>query len=605
MVTSAPAVVTSAPAVVTSAGALSSDESADVAPVTSAAGVANAIVAAPSEAAEPAAPASPVEPPASVPDASALFAVDLAGGDRELTEPQIAECIARGEVHESTLVWRDGMPEWLELKNVPELARHLKPAKPVEPAPPAAKPAAAPSPAAATARFRPRQATIPMGMLPDQQLVQQAKELAKANKPETTPERGAPLSPRPAPPAPRDRSTAQTAPGTPEAKLPASLKDTPKVGTKAPTPVRPPVVPDLSDEEPTIMRPSPFADLEATPGPLPGPARDPLPRPPPSAPSAASSPWAAAAAELLKPPAPKAPPSATESAVPMDTYRATPEAKKSWFPEAEQPEGPLPSSPFPVGAPRAPAPSAPFGAVSSPFGAAAGFGTPPAAPAPVPGAQASSTQAALSFDDKTTFEPRGNKKQLIIALVVLVLVIAAIAVAILTSGGGSSPVPPAAAPTAETQAANPAGAAPVAAPVTPSSESGVAEATAGIAATVDGQAERPGGKGPNGGFADLFAEGAKHAATDGSGKFDPAAARTAIEDQLPEAARCREPGGPTGMTDVSVTFAPNGSVSSALITEPPFANTSVGTCIMKALKRARIKPFSGASASVSQRISIR
>jgi hypothetical protein len=103
----------------------------------------------------------------------------------------------------------------------------------------------------------------------------------------------------------------------------------------------------------------------------------------------------------------------------------------------------------------------------------------------------------------------------------------------------------------------------------------------------------------------LFAEGAKHAATDGSGKFDAAAARTALEEQLPEAARCRVPGGPTGMTDVSVTFAPNGSVSSALITEPPFANTGVGTCISKALKRARVKPFTGGSASVSQRISIR
>jgi len=191
------------------------------------------------------------------------------------------------------------------------------------------------------------------------------------------------------------------------------------------------------------------------------------------------------------------------------------------------------------------------------------------------------------------------------------VVIAGIAFAVLSAGGGKSP-PPAPNPP-EPQAALPAPAAaapsPAATAAAPAPE-GSAEPTAGATPAAEpspGPAPaQPSGKAANGGFADLFAEGAKHAATDApTGRFDPAAARNALEDQLQDAARCRETGGPLGITEVSVTFSGNGAVSSALITEPPFANTSVGTCITNAMKRARIKPFSGAATSVSQRISIR
>ena len=109
-----------------------------------------------------------------------------------------------------------------------------------------------------------------------------------------------------------------------------------------------------------------------------------------------------------------------------------------------------------------------------------------------------------------------------------------------------------------------------------------------------------------GGFAEMFAQGAKQAGAPGAtGHFDAGAAKSALDALLTEAARCREPGGPQGIARVAVTFAPNGGVSSATIAEPPFAGTSVGNCMCEAMKRARIKPFTGPPGTLTERISIR
>jgi hypothetical protein len=105
----------------------------------------------------------------------------------------------------------------------------------------------------------------------------------------------------------------------------------------------------------------------------------------------------------------------------------------------------------------------------------------------------------------------------------------------------------------------------------------------------------------------MFAQGAKRAGGPGTGggHFDPVVAKAALDALLGEAARCREPGGPQGITRVAVTFAANGGVSSATIAEPPFAGSSVGNCICEAMKRARIKPFAGPPGNLTERISIR
>src|SRR5689334_10534639 len=42
-----------------------------------------------------------------------------------MRSPQIAEALRRGEIDAETIVWRDGIPEWIAIKAVPELAKLL------------------------------------------------------------------------------------------------------------------------------------------------------------------------------------------------------------------------------------------------------------------------------------------------------------------------------------------------------------------------------------------------------------------------------------------------------------------------------------------------
>jgi hypothetical protein len=129
-------------------------------------------------------------------------------------------------------------------------------------------------------------------------------------------------------------------------------------------------------------------------------------------------------------------------------------------------------------------------------------------------------------------------------------------------------------------------------------------AAVGQSPAATGAAAPAGSSAKAGGFADLFANGAKRANTDTTATFDANAAKAALDARLGIAARCREVGGPLGITRVNVTFALDGTVSSATISDAPFAGTTVGACICEAFKKARVKPFSGLPGQVSQRISI-
>ena len=77
-----------------------------------------------------------------------LWAVNSGGigDDRELSDEEIRLEIHAGTISPQTLVWRDGMDEWLEIEKVPDLQKFLAPA----PAPAPARreqPAPAPAPA--------------------------------------------------------------------------------------------------------------------------------------------------------------------------------------------------------------------------------------------------------------------------------------------------------------------------------------------------------------------------------------------------------------------------------------------------------------------------
>ncbi len=63
---------------------------------------------------------------------------------------------------------------------------------------------------------------------------------------------------------------------------------------------------------------------------------------------------------------------------------------------------------------------------------------------------------------------------------------------------------------------------------------------------------------------------------------------------------CKRPDGPTGSGHVSVTFAPSGGVVSAVADQPPFAGTAVGGCVAAKFRSAHVPPFGGGSVKVGK-----
>jgi hypothetical protein len=114
---------------------------------------------------------------------------------------------------------------------------------------------------------------------------------------------------------------------------------------------------------------------------------------------------------------------------------------------------------------------------------------------------------------------------------------------------------------------------------------------------------------PNGGFAELFANGARRAdekrgVTGPTQRFDPNAAKAALTSAAQSISVCREKGGPTGKATVVVTFDPDGKVTTATVSDAPFAGTATGNCIAQAMKRATVPPFSGLPGTISKSLSV-
>ncbi|MBL9023934.1 MAG: zinc-ribbon domain-containing protein [Myxococcales bacterium] len=94
------------------------------------------------------------------------------------------------------------------------------------------------------------------------------------------------------------------------------------------------------------------------------------------------------------------------------------------------------------------------------------------------------------------------------------------------------------------------------------------------------------------------------AAGGGDAPFDRGAASAALSAAAGSAKGCKKADGPTGSTKVQVTFAPSGKATQATV-GPPFAGTSVGSCIASAFKSAKVPPFSGAPMTVSKTVNIK
>jgi hypothetical protein len=87
-------------------------------------------------------------------------------------------------------------------------------------------------------------------------------------------------------------------------------------------------------------------------------------------------------------------------------------------------------------------------------------------------------------------------------------------------------------------------------------------------------------------------------------KFSRSAAVSALNAAAGAASGCKKPDGPTGRGRVSVTFAPSGRVTTAVVNGPPFAGTSVGGCVAAAFRRATVPPFDGSPVTVHKSFSI-
>ncbi len=87
-------------------------------------------------------------------------------------------------------------------------------------------------------------------------------------------------------------------------------------------------------------------------------------------------------------------------------------------------------------------------------------------------------------------------------------------------------------------------------------------------------------------------------------EFNVAAARSALASAAAAASSCRKEGDPSGMAQVTITFAPSGRATSANISGPPFAGTATGGCIAATMRRAKVPPFSGGYKTVSKSVVI-
>lgn len=86
--------------------------------------------------------------------------------------------------------------------------------------------------------------------------------------------------------------------------------------------------------------------------------------------------------------------------------------------------------------------------------------------------------------------------------------------------------------------------------------------------------------------------------------FDTSAAKAALQAASSSAASCKQDDGPTGSGKVQVTFAPTGRATSANVIEGPFGGTSVGGCVAKLFRAAKVPAFSGDPVTVSKSFTI-
>lgn len=85
-----------------------------------------------------------------------------------------------------------------------------------------------------------------------------------------------------------------------------------------------------------------------------------------------------------------------------------------------------------------------------------------------------------------------------------------------------------------------------------------------------------------------------------AGPFNTGAASAALTSAAQAASSCRKAGDPSGVANVTVTFAPSGRAINANVQGPPFAGTVTGGCIASKMRSAKVPPFSGERITVKK-----
>jgi hypothetical protein len=485
-----------------------------------------------------------------------LWAVDYPDGqDRELTSEQIALERAAGAIDDVTLVWREGMSEWKELREMRELLALT------EAVAPATAILLAPAPTTASLAQRSIALTVPEIDLP----------MPEANA------MRAPSSPRAAEgSAPRAASNAAPRASSPSA---TGLLGPPAPRVRAPSspgPLEPPPPRVASPSSPGLVEP--LASRVT----------------PPSSPSAAqplgSRPRAQSSPELAEPNASQS----LEPSRPFATFSSPRATGPTNAPRVTTNVVPAPAT-FAGSPPRA----ASFAPLVSTNAAEPLFSIPPPSVA-VP------TRSTVTADEW----PRSRRRGPLVVGLLGLLILAGGAFFYLRRSASDAP------PQAVSINALPANttALPqvsVSLPATSDSKPVDGQAAPSKAAS-PGLMEAPSAApstAANAGFAELFASSArkaeeKHAVGGPAQHFDANLARAALAGVAGLTASCREKGGPVGRATIVVTFAATGKVASATLSDAPFAGTSSGACIATTMKRASIPPFSGPPGTVIKVISV-
>jgi predicted Zn finger-like uncharacterized protein len=126
-----------------------------------------------------------------------------------------------------------------------------------------------------------------------------------------------------------------------------------------------------------------------------------------------------------------------------------------------------------------------------------------------------------------------------------------------------------------------------------------------------------GGGGGGGGATDLFGAmnkaagggggGGSAPATGGGGgtaPFDRGAAAAALGAISSALGSCKKGDGPTGSGHAQITFSPSGNVKSVDVDQPPFAGSSVGGCVAAKFRAAHVPAFSGGEVKVGKSFQI-